>query len=133
MCRNAIHAGIVELPSEGREKLRFGDLVGGDVRLSVRIDGVLAGDATLAELPGGPQGTVGWLQSHLTQPADRTLLRSPGTVLLTGSPAGLYPVGAGSEVRVECMWEPAEMGGTGGGQLRGGAPWQRKEVVLTLA
>ena len=72
VCRNAIHAGIVELAPEQRRRIVLGSLLADKVRVDVSIDGERVGEATLAELPGGPQGTVRWLaQQRSRESLDR--------------------------------------------------------------
>jgi 2-keto-4-pentenoate hydratase/2-oxohepta-3-ene-1,7-dioic acid hydratase in catechol pathway len=46
-------------------------------------------------MPGGVQASLGWLREHLAE-KDRTSL--PEQIILTGTPLGLYPVGAGDHV-----------------------------------
>jgi hypothetical protein len=151
VCRNAIHAGTVELAPDLRRHGRLQDI---DLRAHVSItiqhvasgdvgggggsddgDGAAAGaaaaaggsgggsgggcggsgdgggdaslkeeahySAALCEIPDGPLGTTSWLARELsTKPNDGVLLRRRGTVVLTSSPAGLYPVRAGDVITV---------------------------------
>jgi hypothetical protein len=52
----------------------------------------------LAELPGGPLGSVPWLTAALAQAGEPLQV---GDLVLTGSPESLIPVVAGQLVRVE--------------------------------
>jgi hypothetical protein len=57
------------------------------------------------DLPAGPQGTFGWLARQLEQGGaasaeDAARLRVRDTVVITSSPAGLYPVAPGDRVTV---------------------------------
>eukprot|EP00035_Acanthoeca_spectabilis_P018244 m.385046 g.385046 ORF g.385046 m.385046 type:complete len:418 (+) comp16737_c2_seq7:3335-4588(+) len=101
--RNAIHGGTVEVGpgSRARGKLSNIDI---DETLTITITGETTSvyQTTLRELPGGPAGTVSWLaaQGQFQDTHDEQLLRSPNTIILTSSPAGLYPVKAGDTVTV---------------------------------
>ena len=114
ICRNAIHAGIVEAePSADRPRGRLRDLPAEAV-CTVSVNGEVVGAQPLTELPGGPQGTVSWLRQRLDEAAavggegsqgaaEADLLRAPGTIILASSPCSLYTVKAGDEVLVTCV------------------------------
>ena len=108
--RNAIHAGLVETAVRSRGTLKD---IPSQSMCAVSVDGELVGEEPLAALnagqgfPGGPVGTFSWLAEQLkaveaTQPEDWQRLQQPDSVVITSSPAGLYPVAAGDEVLVSC-------------------------------
>ena len=89
---------------------------------TVHVNGEVVGAQPLTELPGGPQGTCGWLRGQLDEAAagaaaakgdggtaaaqaadEAALLRAPGTVILASPPCSLYFVKPGDEVLVKCV------------------------------
>ena len=105
IARNAINCGIVEAPAaaRGRGTLREVPI---DAVCTVKVGGKVVGAQPLSVLPGGPGGTVSWLKGELEAQArvgDAAIMRRPGAVLLTSSPAGLYPVAPGMGVEVVCV------------------------------
>ncbi len=89
---NGMHAGFV-LPEEATRRFDPADFEKG---LSIRINDVEV--AAGAVLEGGPVGSVRWLAGRLGKFGHRL---SRGQIILTGSPAKLIPVAAGSRIVVE--------------------------------
>ena len=65
--------------------------------LSVRINGCLIASGELWPMSGGAESSLKWLQQHL---AAIQVELSPGDIVLTGTPLGLYPVHKGDQVAV---------------------------------
>jgi len=91
VANNGIHAGVV-LPDPS---------VGGDLEaagsLRIEINGCLVEEGPAAGVPGGPSGSLAWLERHLKS-YGRALV--PGQLILTGTPLGLILVQPGDRVRV---------------------------------
>jgi len=91
VANNGIHAGAV-LPEAS---------VGGDLAamgyLRIEINGRLVEEEPAAGVPGGPSGSLAWLEGHL-KAYGRTL--APGQLILTGTPLSLIAVQPGDRVRV---------------------------------
>jgi len=91
VANNGIHAGVV-LPDT---------FVGGDLEaagyLKIEINGRLVEEGPAAGVPGGPSGSLAWLERHL-KAFGRVL--APGQLILTGTPLALIPVQPGDRVRV---------------------------------
>jgi 2-keto-4-pentenoate hydratase len=85
-----MHAGFV-LPQGEARRFNAGDL---EMALSIRLNDVevVAG----AVLEGGPVASLRWLAGRLGKHR-----LSRGQIILTGSPAKLFPVAAGSRIVVE--------------------------------
>ena len=65
--------------------------------LSVQINGRVVASGELWPMSGGMVSSLQWLQQHL---ANMRADLSPGEVVLTGTPLGLYPVRRGDRVTV---------------------------------
>lgn len=91
VANNGIHAGVV-LPDAS---------AGGDLEaagtLKIEINGRLVEEGPAAGVPGGPSGSLAWLERHL-KAFGRAL--APGQLILTGTPLGLITVRPGDQVRV---------------------------------
>ena len=94
VANNGLQAGIV-LPDEPWPLSRT--CLTKHAVLSVRINGRLLGSGGLWPLPGGPDASLAWLRTHL---AEFGLAVSPGQIVLSGTPLGLYPIKAGDDVEV---------------------------------
>jgi len=75
--------------------------VGGDLEaagtLRIEINGHLVEEGPAAGVPGGPSGSLAWLERHL-KGYGRAL--APGQLILTGTPLGLISVRPGDRIRV---------------------------------
>ncbi len=92
IANNGIHAGLV-LPEGETSRFGYADL---DKGLSIRInDEELAAGAVLE---GGPIGSLRWLAAQQRELGFRL---AHGQVVLTGSPAKLFPVCSGCRIVVE--------------------------------
>lgn len=91
---NALNAGVVLPVGTGPWPMHH---AGSAAKLTVRINGDLAGEGGLWPRPGGAQASVGWLRRHL---AEHNLALEPGHLVLTGTPLGLYPVRPGDYISV---------------------------------
>jgi 2-keto-4-pentenoate hydratase len=65
--------------------------------LSVQVNGRVVASGELWPMSGGMVSSLQWLQQHL---ANMRADLSPGEVVLTGTPLGLYPVRRGDRVTV---------------------------------
>jgi 2-keto-4-pentenoate hydratase len=92
IANNGIHAGIA-LPERETRRFSLADLEEG---LSIRINGKTL--ASSAILEGGPIRSLRWLAAQQREFGFRL---SRGQVVLTGSPARLFPVREGSLIVVE--------------------------------
>ena len=100
---NAMHAGFVASACS-----KNGDVAGlAHAEIRIEIDGDLEETKNVATLEGGPLGSLRWLVSSLA-PDDKEVLNA-GTIVLTGSPGRLLPVGGNSAVAVMCEGERVEM------------------------
>ena len=99
---NAMHAGFVTAPSQ--ENFCLAALAQAEIR--VQIDGELVETKSVAELPGGPLGSVRWLASSLGK-AGQSLKR--GDIVLTGSPGRLIPIGRSCSIGVVCEGQRVEL------------------------
>ena len=95
---NAMHAGFVSKNqrSAPANAGTAAELAGIDI--AVYSETGLWETHKLAELPGGPLGSVRWLAAALAQAGEPLQV---GDLVLTGSPGSLIPVVAGQLVRVE--------------------------------
>lgn len=91
VANNGIHAGVV-LP----DAFAGGDLAAAGA-LKIEINGRLVEEGPAAGVPGGPSGSLAWLERHL-KAYGRALV--PGQLILTGTPLGLITVQPGDRVRV---------------------------------
>ncbi len=91
VANNAIHAGVV-LPADSRPWI-------GDPPGTIRIhrNGRLLDEGPASGVPGGPTGSLAWLDEHLRN-HDRRL--EPGQLVLTGTPLGIHAVDPGDEILV---------------------------------
>lgn len=101
VANNGLNAGLV-LPTDGWRSP--GPHSMGRARLSVQIGDRCAGSGELWPLPGGAAASVDWLRRHLSEFG---LALTPGQIVLSGTPLGLYPVGPGDNVIVFFDNEPA--------------------------
>src|SRR2546426_2784767 len=74
--------------------------------IRVQIDGELVETKSVAELPGGPLGSVRWLASSLGR-AGQSLKR--GDIVLTGSPGRLIPISRSCSIGVVCERQRVEL------------------------
>ena len=105
--RNAIHGGVVAASSLRRRGLLKEILA--ESTCEVCVNGKTLGAELLAELnagedfPNGPVGTFSWLAEQLAvHSEDWEVLIQDGSLVITSSPAGLYPVVPGDRVLVRC-------------------------------
>jgi hypothetical protein len=101
VANNGLNAGVV-LPADGRLSPCPHSM--GRARLSVQIGDRRAGSGELWPLPGGAAASVDWLRQHLSVFG---LALTPGQIVLSGTPLGLYPVVPGDDVIVFFDNEPA--------------------------
>jgi len=94
VANNGLHAGFV-LPRD--DWLSSKVYVDGTGALSVRINGRLIASGEPWPMSGGAKSSLQWLQRQL---ADTHADLSPGDIVLTGTPLGLYPVRKGDQVAV---------------------------------
>lgn len=66
----------------------------------MRVDGVVVGEGSAANVPGGPIASLVWLAGHLARRGRR--LRA-GDVVATGMTTGIHRVGPGSTGRIEFL------------------------------
>ena len=107
VCRNAIHAGVVAA-SNSRQRGLLKDIPAESI-CEVCVNGKVLDAQPLAELSAGesfldgPVGTFSWLAEQLAgSDEDWRLLMQDGSLVITSSPAGLYPVVPGDNVLVRC-------------------------------
>ena len=104
--RNAIHAGVVAAANSRRRGL-LKDIPAESI-CEVCVNGSTLGAEPLAELNAGesfingPVGTFSWLAEQLGGSEDWGTLTQAGSLVITSSPAGLYPVVSGDHVLVRC-------------------------------
>lgn len=101
VANNGMNAGIV-LPPAGWLSARRNATTG--ARLSIKIGDRCVGSGKPWSLPGGAAASVDWLRQHLSECG---LALSPGQIVLTGTPLGLYPVAPGDKAVVFLDNEPA--------------------------
>ena len=94
VANNGLNGGVV-LPMDGW--LSHGLPAAGGARLTVQIGDRCAGSGELWPLPGGAAASVDWLRRHLSEFG---LALTPGQIVLSGTPLGLYPVVPGDNVIV---------------------------------
>jgi 2-keto-4-pentenoate hydratase len=99
---NAMHAGFVTVKAGRNQRCTAAnpgtaaELTGSDI--AVYSESGLCEAHKLAELPGGPLGSVRWLAAALAEAGEPLQV---GDLVLTGSPGSLISVSAGHQVRVE--------------------------------
>ncbi len=105
--RNAIHGGVVAAANSRRRGLLKD--IPAETSCEVCVNGETVGAELLAELnagegfPDGPVGTFSWLAEQLGgHSEDWETLTQDGSLVITSSPAGLYPVVPGDHVLVRC-------------------------------
>ena len=94
VANNGLHAGFV-LPRH--DWLSSKAYIEGTGALSVRINDRLIASGELWPMSGGARSSLQWLRRQL---ADTAADLSPGDIVLTGTPLGLYPVREGDQVAV---------------------------------
>jgi len=99
---NAMHAGFVA-PSFQRDS-SLSELDRAEIR--VEIDGRLIETKRVADLPGGPLGSVRRLAS-LLRPSKERLKK--GDIVLTGSPGRLLPIDGSCTITVGCEAQRVEL------------------------
>jgi len=99
---NAMHAGFVA-PSFQRDS-SLSELDRAEIR--VEIDGRLIETKRLADLPGGPLGSVRRLASLLRPTKERL---KKGDIVLTGSPGRLLPIAGTCAIAVGCEGQRVEL------------------------
>jgi 2-keto-4-pentenoate hydratase len=99
---NAMHAGFVApLPSEN---FSLAALVHGQIR--IEMNGELVESAKVAEVPGGPLGSLNWLASmslSIQEPL------KAGDIVLTGSPGRLIPSEGNCAIAVICEGQRVDL------------------------
>lgn len=93
VANNCINAGVV-LPAEETSWDGEEPLTG---RLTVQVNGVRVDEGPMDGVPGGPAGSLRWLERQL---ADYGLSLRNGQLVLTGTPLSLIPVRPGDHVLV---------------------------------
>jgi 2-keto-4-pentenoate hydratase len=93
---NAMHAGFVGAPASA---LRLSDL-SIQSEIEIEVDGDIVESKRVAEIPGGPLGSVRWLASSLARSGE-TL--EAGNIILTGSPGQLIPIAGPRKIVVTCQ------------------------------
>lgn len=99
---NAMHAGFV-IPSFA-ETISLQTLLQAQIR--VKIDGKLVETSSVADLPGGPLGSLRGLASF--PPPGRESFEA-GDIILTGSPGSLIPIEGSCTVTVECEGQRVDL------------------------
>jgi 2-oxopent-4-enoate/cis-2-oxohex-4-enoate hydratase len=99
---NAMHAGFVAPSFPGVSGLSALDRA----EIRIEIDGELIETKGVADLPGGPLGSVRRLAS-LLRPIKETL--KAGDIVLTGSPGRLIPIGGSCTIAVGCQGQRVEL------------------------
>ena len=94
VANNGLHAGFV-LPRH--DWLSSKAYMEGTGALSVRINDRLIASGELWSMSGGARSSLQWLRRQL---ADTAADLSPGDIVLTGTPLGLYPVREGDQAAV---------------------------------
>ena len=74
-----------------------------DAQLTLFINGLHIGTTGLWPTNGGPEASVTWLKSNLE---DCGIELEPGSIVLTGTALGLYPVKNGDWVTVHIDEQP---------------------------
>lgn len=99
---NAMHAGFVAPPFPRDSSLSALDRA----EIRIEIDGKLVETKKVADLPGGPLGSVRRLAS-LLRPAEEKL--KAGDIVLTGSPGRLLPIDGSCAITVGCEEQRVEL------------------------
>jgi 2-keto-4-pentenoate hydratase len=94
VANNGLNAGLV-LPRH--EWLSSKGYIEGTGTLSVLINDRLIASGELWPMSGGARSSLQWLRRQL---ADTAADVSPGDIVLTGTPLGLYPVREGDQVAI---------------------------------
>ena len=109
---NAMHAGFV-VPSFPRDSC-LSALDRAEIR--VEIDGKLVETKRVADLPGGPLGSVRRLASLLRPTKERL---KAGDIVLTGSPGRLLPIGGSCAIAVVCEGQRVDLFVESGSSVEG--------------
>jgi len=99
---NAMHAGFVAPSLPGDSCLSTLDRA----EIRIEIDGKVVETKRLADLPGGPLGSVRRLASLLGPTKERL---KAGDIVLTGSPGRLLPIGGSCAIAVACEGQRVEL------------------------
>jgi 2-keto-4-pentenoate hydratase len=99
---NAMHAGFVTPPSPKESCLSALDRA----EIRVEIDGKLVETTRVADLPGGPLGSVRHLVSLLRSTKERL---KAGDIVLTGSPGRLIPIEGSCAISVMCEGQRVDL------------------------
>ncbi|MAH82983.1 MAG: hypothetical protein CBB68_00505 [Rhodospirillaceae bacterium TMED8] len=94
IANNGINAGLVVPIAQWQRSQKY---IAKKANLAVNINGKNLASANLWPTKAGPEWSVNWLQSHLHEYGLELL---PGSVILVGTPLGLYPVEDGDEIIV---------------------------------
>lgn len=109
---NAMHAGFVAPPFPRDSCLSALDRA----EIRVEIDGKIVETKRVADLPGGPLGSVRRLASLLRSTKERL---KAGDIVLTGSPGRLLPIGGSCAIAVECEGQRVELLVDSGSTVKG--------------
>jgi len=99
---NAMHAGFVAPPFPRDSSLSALDRA----EIRIEIDGRLVETKGVADLPGGPLGSVRRLASLLRSTHERL---KAGDIVLTGSPGRLLPIDGSCAIAVGCEGQRVEL------------------------
>ncbi len=99
---NAMHAGFVAPTFPASSLLQLTN----QAKIEIKINGDLVEAKSVAEIPGGPLGSVRWLASSLAR--TKGALKA-GEIVLTGSPGKLIPIVANSLIIVTCQGQQVEL------------------------
>jgi 2-keto-4-pentenoate hydratase len=99
---NAMHAGFVAPPFPRDSSLSALDRA----EIRIEIDGKLVETKRVADLPGGPLGSVRRLASLLRPTKERL---KAGDIVLTGSPGRLLPIDGSCAIAVGCERQRVEL------------------------
>ncbi len=99
---NAMHAGFVAPPFPRESRLSALDRA----EIRIKVDGKSVETKRVADLPGGPLGSVLRLASLLRSTNDRL---KAGDIILTGSPGRLLSIDGSCAIAVECEEQRVEL------------------------
>lgn len=99
---NAMHAGFVAPPISAA----FTRQLTNQAKIEISVNGDLVEAKSLADIPGGPLGSVRWLASSLAR--TRETLKA-GEIVLTGSPGRLISLAGNNFITVTCDLQRVEL------------------------
>lgn len=99
---NAMHAGLVAPPTPVNSPLA----ALARAEICVEIDGEVVETKSLAELPGGPLGSLRWLAASVS--SSKQCLKA-GDIVLTGSPGQLIPIEGSCAIAVMCEGQRVDL------------------------